>query len=468
MLVLGYIGAGFLTSNVMFGDSNIPPHTVEVFDKYSPDEQIKATAEFPLFFGAKIVVPAKATTNINTEKLGDYNVLFSAKFLNRSAEIKRTVKVVDRVSPEIVTEEKFFEINADKRPVTPEMITVDFTVSDNYDGDITANAEKVIEGDVCYIRVKDSSGNTAEEKIDLIFIDSRGPVLKLKGNSTVYMQVNTAYKELGYTVSDNYDKDIASKVKVTSTVDMSKKGTYVVSYSVSDSAGNSTTITRKVIVYGGEYDPSFDTVKPNGKVIYLTFDDGPSIYTENLLNILEKYKVKATFFVTNQKPKYQHLIARMHRDGHTVGVHTLTHQWDIYNSVDAYLADFNAMNAIIEQQTGSPTRIFRFPGGTNNRVSASHKKGIMTELSKIMLDNGYSYFDWNVSTGDTYLTDSSEIITNLISQVEKKNVSMILAHDLKKATVNAMPGFIEYCLKNGYEFRAITESTQPVRFKPAN
>lgn len=468
VLTLGYVCAGFLTGNVYFDSDVLQSHTVEVFGEYSADEQIEATVEFPLFFGAKLTVAAECVNNVNTDKLGDYSVDYSAKFLNNSANIKCTVSVVDTVAPTIELEERFFEINADQRPVMPEKVTVAFSATDNYDGDVTANVERIVEDNVCYIRVRDTSGNIAEEKVDLIFIDSRGPELKLKGNGTVYMPVNTAYKELGYTVSDNYDKDIASKVKVTSNVDMSNRGTYVVTYSVSDSAGNSTTLTRRVIVYGGGYDPSFDTVKPNGKVIYLTFDDGPSIYTENLLNILESYKVKVTFFVTNQKPKYQHLIARMYRDGHTIGVHTLTHKWEIYDSVEAYLADFNAMNAIIEQQTGSPTRIFRFPGGTNNRVSTSHKKGIMTELSKMMVDNGYTYFDWNVSTNDTNLTDSSEIITQLISQVEKKNVSMILAHDIKKATINAMPGFIEYCLKNGYEFRAITESTEPVRFKPTN
>ncbi len=200
----------------------------------------------------------------------------------------------------------------------------------------------------------------------------------------------------------------------------------------------------------------------------MTFDDGPSIYTERLLNILRSYKVKASFFVTNQNPKYQNLISRMDKDGHTVAVHTYSHRWDIYSSVDSFMADFNAMNKIIEKQTGNPSRIFRFPGGTNNTVSKSYSDGIMTKLSKYMVDSGYTYFDWNVGSNDTSLTNSSDIIANLINQVKNKKTSVILAHDIKKATVDAMPGFIEYCLKKGYTFRVITDNTTPIRFEPKN
>ena len=81
---------------------------------------------------------------------------------------------------------------------------------------------------------------------------------------------------------------------------------------------------------------------------------------------------------------------------------------------------------------------------------------------------GFTYFDWNVSSNDTSLTDPSDIINTLVNQISNKTRSVILAHDIKSATVKAMPGFIEYCLKNGYTFKAITEDTEPVRFKPKN
>ena len=320
----------------------------------------------------------------------------------------------------------------------------------------------------CRYTVKDSSGNTTTCDIRIIVLDNEGAVLKLKGNSTVFVKINTAYQELGFEVSDNRDEDIESKVVIDNKVDMSRNGTYPVVYSVTDEAGNTTSVVRRVVVYGGNDKDDFETVIPNGKVIYLTFDDGPGQYTTELLDILDKYNVKATFFVTNQFKKYVPVIEEIDKRGHTVAVHTLTHKWSIYDSVESYLEDFNAMNAIIEQYTGKPTRIFRFPGGTNNGVSKSHCKGIMTTLSKMMVENGYTYFDWNVSTNDTYLNTPSDIISSLIGQIKTKNRSVVLGHDIKRATVDAMEGFIEYALKNGYTFEAITENTEPIRFRPTN
>ncbi len=465
-VLAAYVGAGFFTAEITFEEPD-EKEQIEVFSDYNVTS-LSATVRFPLFFGAASKLAVACEGNVKADKLGDNVITYRAKFLNKTAEISQTVSVVDTVAPTITVDEDFFEINADAIPVDPAKVTVAATATDNYDGDITDKIVKTVEGDVCYYTATDSSGNSVKVKINLLYQDDKGPELKLKGNSTVYMPINTAYKELGYTVKDNLDKDIASKVKITSNLNVNKRGTYAVTYSVSDAAGNKSSLTRRVIVYGGDYSGEYNSVKPNGKVIYLTFDDGPSIYTETLLATLKRYNVKATFFVTNQKPKFQYLIGQMHREGHTVALHTLTHKWEIYKSVDAYLADFNAMNAIIEEQTGSPTRIFRFPGGTNNTVSKSHSKGIMTTLSKTMLESGYTYFDWNVSSSDTYYTDSSDIINTLVNQVSKRSSSVILAHDIKSATVNAMPGFIEYCLKNGYTFKAITEDTEPVRFKPKN
>lgn len=467
LLTVGYVCAVFITAEISFDNTSFETETVEVFGEYEDQEEY-ATVMFPLFFNRMMSGSVYCQSEVQPDKVGEYTVTYMASFLNKTVTAERTVKVVDTVSPVVEVEENFFEIDADLRPVSPEAVSVAFSAKDNYDGDITENVEKIVENDICYIKATDSSGNTAQAEIKIIYKDSRGPSLKLKGNSTVYMPVNTEYKEYGFTVNDNYDTNIASKVVITSTVDMSQRGTYAVTYSVADEAGNQTSVTRKVIVYGGGYDPKFDTVIPNGRVIYLTFDDGPGPYTERLLEILQSYKVKSTFFVTNQFPKYQDLIGRMHREGHTVAIHTLTHKWDIYKSIDAYLADFNAMNDIVEKQTGSKTNIFRFPGGTNNTVSRSQCKGIMTDLSRYMLENGYLYFDWNVSTDDDRLKDPSDIITTLISQIADKENSMVLAHDIKNGTVEAMPGFIEYCLKNGYRFEVIKEDTEPMRTNPRN
>ena len=466
-LVLLYVSAVYATARLEIDESNIGDVSLEVFSEYEIPKP-SAAIKLPLFFNKEIKTEVVSNVTIETDKLGNYKIEYKSEFLKKSGFEAQIVSVVDTTPPEIEISEREFLIDADKRPITADMVDINYSVWDNCDGDITAKTEKKIENDFCLFTATDSSGNIGNEKVKIVYVDKKAPQIKLKGNSTIYLPINTPYKELGYTVTDNYDKNIASKLFATNNININKNGTYSVTYSVTDSSGNIASAERRVIVYGGGYDESYDTVKPNGKVIYLTFDDGPSIYTERLLNTLKKYKIKATFFVTNQKPKYQNLITQMANDGHTVAVHTYSHKWEIYKSVEAYMADFNAMNKIIENRTGKPTRIFRFPGGTNNTVSKSHCEGIMTTLSKQMLDSGYTYFDWNVSSGDTHITDPSSMISYLTEQVQNKRISVILAHDIKKATVDAMPGFIEYCLKRGYSFKAITNATEPIRFSPKN
>lgn len=213
---------------------------------------------------------------------------------------------------------------------------------------------------------------------------------------------------------------------------------------------------------------SFTVTSDKAKSIYLTFDDGPGPYTEKLLAYLKEYNVKATFFVTNQMPRYKGLIKKIAEDGHTLGVHTLTHQWSIYSSKESYLKDFNAMHKIIEDETGIDTKIFRFPGGTNNTVSRSYSRGIMSVLSKTMTEKGYRYYDWNVDCCDTLGYSSSKIASTTINQLKNRKTSIVLMHDIKNTTVEAIKSIIEFGLKNGYEFMVIDESTPPVRFSPVN
>ena len=196
-----------------------------------------------------------------------------------------------------------------------------------------------------------------------------------------------------------------------------------------------------------------ETVKPEGKVIYLSFDDGPGPYTAQLLDILKAYGVKATFFVTNQAPRYIDLIGRAYREGHSIGVHTSVHDYDlIYSSEEAYFKDFFAMEEIVYQQTGSYSRLFRFPGGSSNTVSRFNP-GIMTRLTQAMNDMGYQYYDWNVVSGDAGGTNKTkQIIQNIKDGCTEHRVSMILQHDIKDYSVAAVEPVIKWGLENGYTF----------------
>ena len=180
--------------------------------------------------------------------------------------------------------------------------------------------------------------------------------IKLSGDSTTYVLLNGSYKEKGATYYDGCGKKLDDKVSVSGSVNTKKAGTYTLTYSVADG----TKKTRKVVVYKQvNYGNSTSTItgSGNGKILYLTFDDGPGPYTKKILNTLAKYNVKATFFVTNQAPGYVSLIKDEYQQGHTVAVHTYTHNYNIYKSVDAYVNDFNKMNNVIEKYTGHKSNL---------------------------------------------------------------------------------------------------------------
>ena len=143
----------------------------------------------------------------------------------------------------------------------------------------------------------------------------------------------------------------------------------------------------------------YGTVAVTEKTCYLTFDDGPSDNTLKILDILDKYKVKATFFVMGTgKLSY---VKKIHDAGHTVALHTYSHDYSkIYRSQKAYFEDLEKIGAAVKKYTGEDAKVIRFPGGSSNTVSRSYCKGIMTALSKETANRGYVYFDWNVDSTD--------------------------------------------------------------------
>ncbi|MBR0510922.1 MAG: polysaccharide deacetylase [Clostridia bacterium] len=211
-------------------------------------------------------------------------------------------------------------------------------------------------------------------------------------------------------------------------------------------------------------------VPETGKIIYLTFDDGPGQYTERLLNILAKYNVKATFFVTHMYPSYTDLIGREAREGHAVAIHTYCHDYSkIYASDQAFWDDYAKMQAIILEQTGSETRLMRFPGGSSNTVSSNYSVGIMSRLAQQVEERGYTYFDWNVASGDAgQTTESAQVLINCQRSVESVDVSVLLCHDVKEYTVDAMDEFISWALSNGYQFRPLTADSYAAHHPIAN
>lgn len=207
-------------------------------------------------------------------------------------------------------------------------------------------------------------------------------------------------------------------------------------------------------------EPSYPYVP--GRVCYLTFDDGPSDNTLRILDILNRYGIKATFFVTNSdKVSY---IKNIYDAGHTVGLHTASHNYAaLYSSVDAYFADLESISNTVEQITGEKSRVIRFPGGSSNGVSKKYCPGIMSQLVNLVQERGYSYFDWNVSSEDaTGNRVRADIIrSNILKNAANKNSICVLMHDssAKTTTADALPSVIEGLSAMGYTFDSIKPDT---------
>lgn len=400
---------------------------------------------------------------VNPNKVGTYILTYSTNGTNSNEEAIRIINVIDRISPEI----KFN--NEVKMCRRTNVIKIDAIINDNYDGDITNNMKYQIVDDKVIISAVDSSNNKIEITKEIVFIDNEKPKIQLNGNKTVFLDINEKYEDEGAKATDSCDGNLTSKITSRSNVDITKKGIYEIVYSVSDSENNVVNISREVYVGYNEHETEIEYPIINSATIYLTFDDGPHLYTKSILDILDKYNVKATFFVTNQFSKYINLIKDEYESGHAIGIHTYSHKWTIYKSVESYLDDFQKIDNIIFEQTGIHTKLFRFPGGSSNTVSKKYHEGIMTKLSKYMTENGYVYFDWTIDSTDSNKNSTKEtIIKNIKENLKGDGEYIILMHDIKKKTVEALPEIIEYAQNQGYEFKVLDENSPQVHLKIVN
>jgi len=151
-------------------------------------------------------------------------------------------------------------------------------------------------------------------------------------------------------------------------------------------------------LYPDMYTKLAKATKTESKTVYLTFDDGPSNRTVEILDILKKEDIKATFFIIGKEgEKEKDLLKRMADEGHSIGIHTYSHIYSsIYDSVENYLGDFNQTYQLIYDTTGMKPKIFRFPGGSINKYNAQDYEEIIAEMTR----RGFTYYDWNASDGD--------------------------------------------------------------------
>ena len=338
------------------------------------------------FLGKDVSRNVIVNGKVDTSKLGVYEITYKVKEGYFSKSVTRKVKVVDKVAPVIKL------VSKDDIYVCPNSTykEEEYSAIDDYDGDITSLVKVVQDKDKITYSVKDKQGNKSSISRRIIYKDKTNPSIELVGSDVSYLYVGDNYNELGYKARDNCDGDITSKVKVNNNIDTNKAGEYSVTYTVSDKANNTYKVVRKVIV----------SKRDSKGTIYLTFDDGPKYgTTDAILDILKEEGIKATFFVTGYGP--DELIKREYDEGHSIALHTDSHDYSaVYQSVDAYFNDLGRVSDRVKRITGEESKIIRFPGGASNTISRRYSPGIMSILTKEVLNRGYRYYDWNVSSGD--------------------------------------------------------------------
>ena len=205
--------------------------------------------------------------------------------------------------------------------------------------------------------------------------------------------------------------------------------------------------------------------------IYLTFDDGPSSNTNEILDILQEYDVKATFFVVGKTDQqsieaYQRIV----EEGHTLAMHSYSHKYaELYKSRESFIQDLEQLQEYLYQITGVWPRYYRFPGGSSNTVSRVNMK----ELTEYLDQVGITYFDWNIESGDAVngQLPAETIKNNCLTKIQYFSDCVILMHDAseKDTTVEALSRIIEGIQERGDSvFLPITEETVPIQHVMTN
>lgn len=429
----------------VYGDEEL---TVEYGSDFT-DPGVYAVTAGRLFGESEKRLPIETYGAVDTGRLGVYVLRYSTRFAWTDYSVERRVTVVDSTPPviELKTVEGY----------SPSWLTgyaeEGYSAYDAVDGDLTDRVERVKLDDRVRYTVTDSAGNTASAERVLPKLSYQPPVITVLGEQNIVMDAGLWYEDAGASVSDGLGTDLSELLVTEGGVVPWFAGEYQISYSITSELGETVSAARNVTVLPVGLP---EAVTPAEKTIYLSFDDGPGPYTEKLLDVLDRYGAKATFFVTNQDPRYLDLIGRAFRAGHSIGVHTTSHDYHkIYASELAFFEDFFTMEEIIKEQTGSYTRLFRFPGGSSNTVS-SFNPGIMSRLTRAMNDMGYQYYDWNVYSGDAGDTNQTEqIAKNIREGCAERRVSVVLQHDIKDYSVAAVESVLKWGREKGYSFKAL-------------
>ncbi|MGN1101952.1 MAG: polysaccharide deacetylase family protein [Huintestinicola sp.] len=213
--------------------------------------------------------------------------------------------------------------------------------------------------------------------------------------------------------------------------------------------------------YDGLYAERAEYSVTEGKVAYLTFDDGPSKYTRQILDILKKNDIKATFFITGWCTEgKENILKQVADEGHTVGLHSWSHDYDgIYSSTDRWLEDFARVYRKVYAVTGQRPWCFRFPGGSYNNFNRDTADDIIAEMDR----RGFAFYDWNAATADASTSATYDSCLENIRNSINADHEVVLMHDSLKLTPEYLQDVIDYISGQGYTFETL-DTADEVRF----
>ena len=203
------------------------------------------------------------------------------------------------------------------------------------------------------------------------------------------------------------------------------------------------------------------------KWVCLTFDDGPSKTTPDVLAALNTAGVHGTFFVvaTGYNEKYLPLLTQAAAAGHQIALHSASHEYsDIYGSSEAYWADIALLKERIAPYVDAESiRYLRFPGGSTNTVSRRYGgRELMKQLKSEVEQKGWQWVDWNVCAEDAVggHPSADTIYRNVVRETGQQTNCIVLMHDSAstRTTAEALPDIIQWYADNGYTFLTVSEA----------
>lgn len=287
--------------------------------------------------------------------------------------------------------------------------------------------------------------------------------LLLEGGAEMEWPCGVPFCDPGFRALDRDGQERNEQVQTQGQVVSWKPGEYELRYSFVDSEGCRLQRERRVRVVPAELP---ETVQRE-KVVYLSFDDGPCQNTREVLELLEKYDAKASFFVILNQKKYLDLLPEIREAGHSIGIHAYKHPYEwLYLSEESFFEDFMRAQEILYDYTGSYACISRFPGGSrtaNGYLSVKMEDG-WKGVEQRLADMGIRYYDWNMQIEASRSGSSEQTFQNFCQMLPEQSVPIVLQHDTRDYSVKALEKILQWGTENGYRFEAMDNTVPEVHF----